>query len=86
MDVQALAEEILRAQQRQLPVGDMTVLERYQRRRQGDNLAMMASMEGFKRLFAQPALPVRWLRNAGMRIMNKATPIKHKVMRQAMGL
>jgi len=27
---------------------------------------MMGTMEGFKRLFAQDALPVRWLRNTGM--------------------
>ncbi len=86
MDVQVLSEELLRAEQRQLDVGSMAVLARYQRRRKAANLGMMASMEGFKRLFAQNALPVRWARNTGMRWLDKMTPLKHRVMRQAMGL
>ena len=43
-------------------------------------------MDGFKRLFEQPALPVRWLRNTGMRALDKLVPIKAQVMRHAMGL
>lgn len=84
-DVQVLAEELLRAEQRQLSVGHSSVLSRYQRRRKGDNLMMMVTMEGFKRLFAEPLLPVRWLRNSGMRWVNKTKPLKNKIIRQAMG-
>lgn len=86
MDVKVLAEEIARARQRNLPIGDLSVLQRYQRRRKAANLTMMASMEGFKRLFEQPALPVRWLRNTGMRWLDRALPLKRKVMKRAMGL
>lgn len=86
MDAQVLAEELVRARQRELPIGDLSVLQRYQRRRKAANLTMMATMEGFKRLFEQPALPVRWLRNTGMRWLDRAAPLKHKVMKQAMGL
>lgn len=86
MDVKVLAEELLRAQQRKLPLGQLHVLERYQRRRKAANLSMMAGMEGFKRLFEQPALPVRWARNNGMRWLNNFKPLKHRIMRQAMGL
>ncbi len=86
MDALALSEELLRAKQRQINPGSLHVLERYQRRRKAANLSMMAGMEGFKRLFEQPALPVRWVRNAGMRWLNKTAPLKNKVMRQAMGL
>jgi 2-octaprenylphenol hydroxylase len=67
-------------------LGELLVLERYQRRRKAANLSMMAGMEGFKRLFEQPALPVRWLRNTGMRCLNNLKPLKHRIMRQAMGL
>ncbi|MEE8056826.1 MAG: FAD-dependent monooxygenase [Pseudomonadales bacterium] len=86
MDVRVLSEELLRAQQRQLNVGSLAVLARYQRRCKTANLATMVSMEGFKRLFEQPALPVRWARNTGMRWLDKAPLLKHRVMRQAMGL
>lgn len=85
LDVQVLAEELLRAHERQLPIADLAVLERYQRRRKANNLLMMAAMEGFKRLFAQPALPLRWARNAGMRWVDKTALVKQGIMRRAMG-
>ena len=46
----------------------------------------MATMEGFKRLFAQRSLPIRWLRNTGMREVSRVTWLKQALMRQAMGL
>lgn len=85
-DVQVLAQELQRALVRGLHPGSLHVLERYQRRRMGANLLMMGAVEGFKRLFAQPSLPVRWLRNTGMRGLGSLTPIKQQIMRQAMGL
>ena len=85
-DVRVLSEEILRAQRRGLALTDQSILLRYQRRRKTDNLAMMTTMEGFKRLFENPALPVRWLRNSGMRLFNNTQLVKRQVMRSAMGL
>ncbi|MDO8860235.1 UbiH/UbiF/VisC/COQ6 family ubiquinone biosynthesis hydroxylase [Haliea sp. E1-2-M8] len=85
-DVAVLAEELLRARQRGEAPGSLTVLKRYQRRRKGENLAMMVAMDGFKRLFEQPALPLRWLRNAGMRGVDRARPLKQRLMQQAMGV
>ncbi|MDP4789803.1 MAG: UbiH/UbiF/VisC/COQ6 family ubiquinone biosynthesis hydroxylase [Haliea sp.] len=85
-DVAVLAEEVLRAAERGEALGSMDVLRRYQRRRKGENLAMMAAMDGFKRLFEQPGLPLRWLRNAGLRGVDRAGPLKRHLMRQAMGL
>ena len=32
---------------------------------------MMTAMDGFKRLFEQQSLPLRWLRNAGMRTVDQ---------------
>ncbi len=85
-DVAVLAEELLRARQRGEAPGSLAVLKRYQRRRKGENLAMMVAMDGFKRLFEQPSLPLRWLRNAGMRGVDRARPLKRRLMQQAMGL
>ena len=62
------------------------MLKRYQRQRKGDNLAMMAAMDGFKRLFEQQAPPIRWLRNAGMRGVGSLAPLKRRIIRQAMGV
>lgn len=85
-DVKVLAQELLRAREREQDIGDLLVLSRYQRRRKGDNLAMMVAMEGFKRLFSQSALPLRWLRNAGMHQLDQMPLIKQQIMKQAMGL
>lgn len=85
-DVQSLATEVLRAVRQGLDPGAHAVLRRYQRQRKGENLGMMAGMDFFKRLFGQRALPVRWLRNEGMRGFAALPGLKHRVMRQAMGL
>jgi 2-octaprenylphenol hydroxylase len=85
-DVQVLAEEITRGAKRGLALGDEAILRRYQRRRMADNLTMMAAMDGFKRLFEREELPVRWLRNEGMRLLAKIPGVKNTIIRQAMGL
>ena len=85
-DARALAEEILRGFQLGLDIGGEAVLARYQRRRQADNLLTMASMEGFKQLFAQEHPLARLLRNQGMRWFDRALPIKQHVILKAMGL
>ena len=85
-DVAVLAQEVLAAHSHGQNCGQLETLKRYQRRRLGENLAMMAAMDGFKRLFAQRSLPVRWLRNAGMRSVGNFAPIKRQLMRHAMGI
>jgi 2-octaprenylphenol hydroxylase len=85
-DVVALSEELLKAKKARIPLSNLNVLQRYQRRRQGDNLLMMAAMEGFKRLFAAEQPVIRLLRNQGMRLFNRAAAVKHHVVMQAMGL
>lgn len=85
-DVYALSEELIRAHQQGLKLGDLNILNRYQRRRQADNLLMMSAMEGFKRLFAAEQPIIRLLRNQGMRLFNRASAIKQHVVMQAMGL
>jgi 2-octaprenylphenol hydroxylase len=85
-DVAALAEELVAAHRRGVEPGELATLQRYQRRRKGENLLMMGAMDGFKRLFEQEALPLRWLRNAGMRGVDRMVPLKRQLMRHAMGL
>lgn len=84
-DVQTLMAEIARGLERGLAAGDESVLRRYQRRRKPANLAMMAAMEGFKRLFAARAPWLRVARNAGMTGVDGLLPVKKQLIRRAMG-
>lgn len=85
-DASALAEEILQALSKGRDFADLRTLRRYQRRRIGHNLGMMWMMEGFKRLFAEQPLAVRWLRNAGMAGLDKTVLLKNHILRSAMGI
>ncbi|MGH1486758.1 MAG: UbiH/UbiF/VisC/COQ6 family ubiquinone biosynthesis hydroxylase [Cellvibrionaceae bacterium] len=86
LDASVLAQEIRRASQRNLLLTDESILRRYQRQRKRNNLEIMLLMESFKRLFGSRQLAVRWLRNSGIKALNKVGPIKNWLARQAMGL
>lgn len=85
-DTMALAEEVQRAVQRGLPLSDPSLLRRYQRQRMGDNLGMMALMEGFKRLFGSRTPPLIWARSAGLRRVDSLPLLKNTLARKAMGV
>jgi 2-octaprenylphenol hydroxylase len=86
LDAAVLAEVILLAHTQGRDIGDFGVLRRYERWRKGDNLAMIAALDGFKRLFSNDAAPVRMLRSAGLSAVDRFTPLKHAFARRAMGL
>jgi len=86
LDAAVLAEEIGSNITKGLPANEVLALRRYQRRRKGHNLAMMSAMEVFKRLFEQQKPPLRILRNAGMRFLNKHAMAKREMVSHAMGL
>ena len=67
-------------------INDSVPLRRYARRRKGDNLATMWTMEGLHRLFGPQPLPLRWLRNTGLNFVDRATPIKNQLARRAIGV
>lgn len=85
-DAQVLAEQIAKAFARDLDLGDISVLKPYQRQRKPENLATMAAMEGFKRLFGAQNSTLRLLRNYGLSGINRVGAIKNKLIKQAMGL
>jgi|TARA_B110000879_G_scaffold110194_2_gene147599 2-octaprenylphenol hydroxylase len=86
LDVAALAEELRQGLKNGRSVFDPVVLGRYERKRRGHNLTTMWAMEGFKRLFAEETLPVRWLRNVGLKSVNSLPLLKNQIVRKAMGL
>jgi 2-octaprenylphenol hydroxylase len=86
LDAAVLAEVLLHALARGENPADMRVLGRYERRRMPHNLAMMAAMEGFERLFQADPLPLRWLRNSGLNLVDGLSEAKALLVRQALGL
>lgn len=78
----ACLSRLLKAGDRKL--SDPVLLRRYQRERRPANLLMAGVMEGFKQLYADQPLPIRWLRNKGMHVVNQWPLIKNELVRQAL--
>lgn len=86
LDAAALSEEIHHSLAVGRQINDPVTFNRYERNRKGHNLSTMWMMEGFKHLFAEDALPVRWLRNVGLQTLSDLPVIKNSLARHAMGL
>lgn len=85
-DVASLSGVIKQAVTRGQNYASLQVLSRYQRDRKPANLAMMLGMEGFKRAFGSDDLIMRLLRNQGLNLADQFIPLKHELMKRAMGL
>lgn len=85
LDAAVLAEEFERAHARGLPFYHPSALARYQRRRRGHNALMLNALHGFKVLFEQPSLEARLVRNLGMKLFNRAAPLKRLLASHALG-
>ncbi|MDB5857411.1 MAG: 2-octaprenyl-3-methyl-6-methoxy,4-benzoquinol hydroxylase-like protein [Ramlibacter sp.] len=83
-DAELLAQ-VLHGREYWRSVGDTKLLRRYERARKGDVLALGWTTDGLQQLFAQPAEGWSLLRNWGMRGFDRSGPLKHWVVRQAMG-
>ena len=86
LDIATLAEEIISAIDKRRDIGSHSLLRRYERRRKGDNLLMMSSMDGFHALFSNNNKNLSLIRNFGLNMTNKMTPLKSRLMGHAMGL
>ena len=65
--------------------GDARLLRRYERARKEDVLLMQATTDGLARLFASEAAPLRFIRNAGMNLLNGLPVLKRRLIAQALG-
>jgi 2-octaprenyl-6-methoxyphenol hydroxylase len=84
-DVAALAEVLVDAHRLGLDLGSLAVLERYERWRRVDALALIAVTDGLNRLFSNDLAPVRLARDIGLAAVNLMPPVKRLLMRHAMG-
>lgn len=85
LDAAVLAEEIGRAIAAERDWSSLALLQRYQRRRRGHNAAVVAAMRGFKVLFEQRSPALRFIRNAGMSLVNRHSLFKGILAAQALG-
>lgn len=86
LDAAALGEVLIDAAKKDLDIGGLTVLKRYEKLRRNENLKMMTVMDIFYRVFSNEVLPVKFIRNLGLGLAERILPAKNKVMRNAMGL
>ncbi|TPW11612.1 MAG: UbiH/UbiF/VisC/COQ6 family ubiquinone biosynthesis hydroxylase, partial [Halothiobacillaceae bacterium] len=86
LDAATLAEVVLQAATAGKDIGKLAVLRRYERWRRGDNTTMMFAMDGFKRLFSNDIIPLKWARGLALNSVNRSPLLKHEFMRRAMGL
>jgi len=85
LDAASLADVISDAAQQGRDIGSLNVLRRYERWRKSGNVSTMYAMDGFKRLFSNDITAIKYLRNTGLTLADKCAPLKHRLMRHAMG-
>lgn len=85
-DVAALAETIVDAARLGLDPGSLAVLERYQRWRGFDTMAMGAATDGLNRLFSNRSDALRLFRDVGLGLVDRLPALKHFFIREAAGL
>lgn len=62
------------------------VLQRYEQQRKPDNLLMQSAMDLFYKAFKTDLLPLKIARNLGLIIAERATPLKKRALKYALGL
>src|SRR5436305_261283 len=85
-DVAALAEAIVDAARLGLDVGGADVLERYQRWRRFDTMAMGVATDGLNRLFSNESDILRLMRDVGLGLVDRMPALKSFFIREAAGV
>ena len=85
-DVAALAEVVVDAARLGMDVGQADVLDRYQRWRRFDTMAMGLATNSLNFLFSNESTLLRTVRDIGLGIVDRAPPLKNLFIRQAAGL
>jgi 2-octaprenyl-6-methoxyphenol hydroxylase len=85
-DVAALAEVVVDAARLGMDLGGADVLERYQRWRRFDTMAMGVATNSLNFLFSNQSTLLRSLRDIGLGLVDRTPPLKNLFIRQAAGL
>src|SRR3954451_17334295 len=85
-DIAALAEVVVDAARLGMDIGAADVLERYQRWRRFDTMAMGVATNSLNFLFSNQSTLLRTVRDIGLGLVDRAPPLKNLFIRQAAGL
>jgi 2-octaprenyl-6-methoxyphenol hydroxylase len=85
-DVASLSEVVIEALRLGLDFGAADVLARYEAWRRFDTALMAAVTDNLNRLFSNDAAPLRALRDVGLGMVDRMTPIKSALIGRAAGL
>jgi len=85
-DAAALAEVVVDAERLGLDPGAADVLERYQRWRRFDTMAMGVATNGLNMLFSNGSTVLKAVRDLGLGLVDRLPPVKDVLIRQAAGL
>jgi 2-octaprenyl-6-methoxyphenol hydroxylase len=85
-DVAALAEVVVDAARLGIDIGQADVLERYQRWRRFDTMAMGIATNSLNMLFSNRSNLLRGVRDFGLGLVDRLPPLKNAFIRQAAGL
>ncbi|MGB8397665.1 ubiquinone biosynthesis hydroxylase [Bradyrhizobium sp.] len=85
-DVAALAEVVVDAARLGIDLGQASVLERYQRWRRFDTMAMGLATNSLNFLFSNESTLLRTVRDIGLGLVDRTPPLKSLFIRQAAGL
>jgi 2-octaprenyl-6-methoxyphenol hydroxylase len=85
-DVAALAEVVVDAARLGIDPGQADVLDRYQRWRRFDTMAMGVATNSLNFLFSNESTLLRTVRDIGLGLVDRAPPLKSLFIRQAAGL
>jgi 2-octaprenyl-6-methoxyphenol hydroxylase len=85
-DVAALAEVVVDAARLGVDIGQANVIERYQRWRRFDTMAMGFATNSLNFLFSNRSTLLRTVRDIGLGLVDRAPPLKDLFIRQAAGL
>lgn len=85
-DVAALAEAVIDGARLGIDVGAVSVLERYQRWRRFDTMAMGVATDGLNRLFSNDSDALRLVRDVGLGLVDRMPNLKDLFIHEAAGM
>lgn len=85
-DAAALAQVLRQAQQQQEDVGNLQVLQRYERWRKRENIAILGFTDFLDRFFSTNFIPVVVIRRFGIWLLSFLNPLRYLALRLMTGL
>ena len=82
-DIAALTDVLTEGREVGLDIGALNVLDNYQRWRRFDSAALALGTDFLNRLFSNDIPPLRFMRDAGMDLVGRITPLRKMFMREA---